>query len=285
LSKQHQQQTYLDGIKMTDFPKRANDVADKILANTSAIEREKLAHFSIDDLVSELARDAMIGTYEKLPNLVGEAFTYLDDCDKDGRLAGIFARLLTLGTITRWYTDDHDEQKSIRLDAVRDKESNRILETAEKDVEGNYIWHPSSEVYVKDLQCYTGRIVPCGAQLADLRSGFGRRLLVAGGLARIPGNAKFLLAAGLSGSYIQIHTHTPTLSEFNEPGWEACYLCIADLCRNIPTLSGFTGGSWFYDPALETVSPRLSYLRHTPLAGGANAICAYLASSSIITLG
>jgi hypothetical protein len=29
------------------------------------------------------------------------------------------------------------------------------------------------------------------------------------------------------------------------------------------------GASWFYDPALDEISPRLGYLRKTPIAGGA----------------
>lgn len=36
-----------------------------------------------------------------------------------------------------------------------------------------------------------------------------------------------------------------------------------------PSVRGMWGGSWFYDPALEEVSPRLSYLRKVPAENGA----------------
>ena len=32
---------------------------------------------------------------------------------------------------------------------------------------------------------------------------------------------------------------------------------------------GFCGASWFYDPQLENISPRLVYLAADPIAGGA----------------
>ena len=36
-----------------------------------------------------------------------------------------------------------------------------------------------------------------------------------------------------------------------------------------PEIRGMWGGSWFYDPALERISPRLEYLRSVPQDNGA----------------
>jgi hypothetical protein len=37
-----------------------------------------------------------------------------------------------------------------------------------------------------------------------------------------------------------------------------------------PDVLGMFGASWFYHPVLDTISPRLSYLRDVPLKGGAH---------------
>ena len=43
----------------------------------------------------------------------------------------------------------------------------------------------------------------------------------------------------------------------------------AELCRARPELAGMIGSSWFYDPPLTEISPRLAHLRLNPLNGGA----------------
>ena len=68
----------------------------------------------------------------------------------------------------------------------------------------------------------------------------------------------------------QIHTHTAYLNEFNDEGWRECYRVCADLYSLHPEVKGMFGGSWFYDPALAIVSPRLAYLSDVPREGGAH---------------
>ena len=89
------------------------------------------------------------------------------------------------------------------------------------------------------------------------------------GLAGVPTNLlKFARLGGFK-PYVQIHTHLSYLDEFNEEGWNECYRCCADLCRVRPELLGMFGSSWFYDPVLADISPRLDYLREIPVKGGA----------------
>jgi hypothetical protein len=47
-----------------------------------------------------------------------------------------------------------------------------------------------------------------------------------------------------------------------------------------PEIKGIWTGSWFNDPAIETVSPRLTYLRKMPQDNGAYAFYSNLASTS-----
>jgi hypothetical protein len=77
--------------------------------------------------------------------------------------------------------------------------------------------------------------------------------------------------ARLGGSFplYQIHAYTRHLSEFTEPGWEACYRRIARIMGDEPEVRGLYGGTWFFDPELQRVSPRLTYVRRLPIDDGA----------------
>ena len=127
-----------------------------------------------------------------------------------------------------------------------------------------------NERFVKDLRFASGLTVPCGAQVVDLRSVIGYAAS-ARWLLRHP-SAHHIGIALLSRQLVpwfRIHTESRYLDDFNEAGWDACYHRIAALLEDHPDVLGMAGTSWFYDPQLESVSPRLSYLRRRPVAGGA----------------
>lgn len=122
---------------------------------------------------------------------------------------------------------------------------------------------------LKDLGLVTLRLMAAAAQLLDTRCGIARSIVFRQGLAAVSSNLIEILRLGGFKPYIQIHTHLSYLDEFNEDGWNECYRCCADLYPSQPALLGMFGASWFYDPALAAISPRLNYLRDVPLAGGA----------------
>ena len=126
------------------------------------------------------------------------------------------------------------------------------------------------DYYYKDLAMATRMMFPSGAQVTEASCGFGVKQGLNGGLLD---SAKFLWLTLLQGGckdYYQIHTHTPELSEFNPQGWNDCYLRIAEMLELNPQVKGIFGGSWFYDPQLKDISPRLMYLQDVPLENGAS---------------
>lgn len=126
------------------------------------------------------------------------------------------------------------------------------------------------DFYFKDLAMAMRVMFPAGAQITEVSSGFGIKQGLRGGFVD---SAKFLwltlLQRGCKG-YYQIHTHIPELSEFNPQGWNDCYLRIAEMLELNPQVKGIFGGSWFYDPQLKEISPRLMYLQDVPLENGAS---------------
>jgi hypothetical protein len=124
--------------------------------------------------------------------------------------------------------------------------------------------------FVKDLRIASGLSVPCGVQDVDLRSIIGYRAS-ARCLLRYPSARYFgrVLRYGQIVPWFGIHTDSRYLEDFNEPGRDACFRRIAALLRRHREVLGLAGTSWYYDPGLVSVSPRLSYLRMRPVERGA----------------
>jgi hypothetical protein len=126
------------------------------------------------------------------------------------------------------------------------------------------------DAFRKDLSICLLLSFPCVAQVVEESGGVPRRAVLSGTLGQALRVLRHFASTGWPGGpYLEIHTHTPMLDGFTPAGWERCYELTADLLRLRPDCQGLVGGSWFYDPELAEISPRLSYLADTPLAGGA----------------
>jgi hypothetical protein len=126
------------------------------------------------------------------------------------------------------------------------------------------------DAFRKDLSICLLLSFHCVAQVVEETGVIPRRALLAGGPAQALRLGAWFAATGLrSGRYLEVHTHTPMLGDFNPAGWERCYELVAELLKARPNCLGMIGGSWFYDPALGGISPRLTYLTTMPIRGGA----------------
>jgi hypothetical protein len=126
-----------------------------------------------------------------------------------------------------------------------------------------------NDIFQKEFALSTMRLYAAGSQLIDHHSGIPRSILVKNGFIDIPRRLSIFMKFGGFKPFFEIHTHTAYLDEFNADGWNECYRCCSELYKIHPEILGMFGGSWFYDPALSEHSPRLNYLRETPLEGGA----------------
>ncbi|MGZ5884768.1 MAG: hypothetical protein ACXWJE_10430 [Burkholderiaceae bacterium] len=153
-----------------------------------------------------------------------------------------------------------------RVRAQQIRQLQRIASDADDTAEWLKIDH---DLFHKEFGIATLRLYVVGAQLADFRCGIPRSTLLKGGVQNLPKNVAKILRLGGFRKYFQLHTHKFMLDAFNEEGWNECYFCCAELYRLHPEVLGMYGSSWFYDPALDEISPRLAYLRAVPLAGGA----------------
>lgn len=126
--------------------------------------------------------------------------------------------------------------------------------------------------WAKDVRLVLVLSVPGGrSQILDLWSRIGPREVLRSGLEGHGWGPVFayLKAQGWRRIWLQNHTESRHTQDFNEAGWDRTWVTSAAICKARPEIAGMMGASWFYDPQLETISPRLAYLRLNPVNGGA----------------
>ncbi len=122
--------------------------------------------------------------------------------------------------------------------------------------------------FCKDLAVCSLRLVPVGFLVEE--SGIGSKFLFTGGVGQFIDGLSYTVRQmkGLKPFY-SIHLDMRYLRKnFSKEGWIRCYLNIADLLKRYPRIKGMIGGSWFYDPLLEELSPGLAHLRQIPEQNG-----------------
>ena len=165
-----------------------------------------------------------------------------------------------------------ESERFRRLPTLVGLHHGRQLERISQDMIGQQAewFNVDNDLFQKDLGITTFRLYAAGSQLIDPRCGVPRSYVLKGGLAEVPRRMRTILGLGGFKPYFQIHTHMSMLDTFNEQGWEDCYRGCVELYALFPQVRGMMGGSWFYDPALAEISPRLAYLREVPLKNGAH---------------
>jgi hypothetical protein len=128
----------------------------------------------------------------------------------------------------------------------------------------------TDDFFIKDIRFVLGLSIPCGAQIVDLISKVRLRsvLLSLFRSRNISAIIRYARVKGY-GPWFRSHNESRYLTDFNELGWHNCYLRIAELLERRQNIRGMVGTTWFYDPQLIEISPRLAYLQQRPLEHGA----------------
>ena len=148
-----------------------------------------------------------------------------------------------------------------------------VLEDFSKQPDDYY--NHRCDSFVLDVMVCSLRSIPIGgAWIIEIRS-VGLRPFFGGGVKQFFSYLYFIIfkARGFS-PYVTTHTAVRTLRHFNEDQMNLVYLRIAELMKLNPRIKGFYRRSWFLDPNLEDISPKLGYLRKVPLQNGAKLFAA-----------
>jgi hypothetical protein len=128
----------------------------------------------------------------------------------------------------------------------------------------------ADDLFQKEFGIVSLRLYVAGSNLVDYRCGVPHSFILREGLPKAWTNLRVMMRIGGFRPYFQGHIHRFNLDSLNEHGREDFYRCCVELYALHPQVLGMFCSSWYYDPALDAISPRLSYLRTTPLAGGAH---------------
>jgi hypothetical protein len=126
------------------------------------------------------------------------------------------------------------------------------------------------DYFAKDVRYALGLTVPCGALQIDLSYSVGPKLILRDIRASrsLAAASAYLRARGW-GRWYNDHLDLRDMSEFTPAGWTACFARFAEVLALNPTVRGVTGISWFYDPKVAEISPRLAYVQVTQTENGA----------------
>lgn len=129
----------------------------------------------------------------------------------------------------------------------------------------------SNDKFSKDLSLCLLRLIPMGAQKANI-NGIPRRIMLkAGPASGLKMFANVSMEMGGFRPLYELHTDehdSSALFEFTPDGWDRFYVRAASMMELNKDIKGIFGISWFFDPQLERISPRLSFLRERPLKNG-----------------
>lgn len=126
------------------------------------------------------------------------------------------------------------------------------------------------EYYAKDLRYALGLTLPCGALQFDAYHALGPKLILhdvtySKSLSTVWSYTK---AIGV-GRWYNVHIDLRTMRDFNPAGWTRHCKLMAEVLNRNRAVRGVLGVGWFYDPALEEISPEISYIQKTQTASGA----------------
>lgn len=154
------------------------------------------------------------------------------------------------------------------IEALRARTFSRIV--SDMRAPRRRFYRHGNDLFAKDFALCRGKLLPGGVELIDRSAGIGRRVLIEGGVAGLPGRARFFL--GELGGFkpvFETHFDRRLIGEFHAEGYAAFYARLADLLALNPQIRGAASGSWWHDPHLTAISPELGFINAIPESAGA----------------
>ncbi len=144
----------------------------------------------------------------------------------------------------------------------------RIVDSLDTNAPGFYLY--PNENFCKDVAICSQRMIPAGMRLIQEYSGVPRSLLWRHGPRQFfKGLWYFTFETRGFRTICEPHSDSRDFSEFTPEGLTRFCLRLAEFFELNPHVKGWFGDSWFYDPYVAVISPRLWYIRQIPEEGGA----------------
>lgn len=242
------------------------DRAKELLLGIQRANREVLQLYRPDAIISEFDRIPDSASYHQVPSRPRSNWALLVNDTSHGAF-DVVVRAVLLELIIQFEQRATLKQYTAEILQCFDNSISRILHQVDDSAFQGY--STPNDRLLKDLAICRQHMFPAGAQVVEPNSAFTRTLLYCKDGKQAAAFVRLMYEVGGNSHFYQIHTHLSEMDEFNPTGWDECYSRLAGMMLKHPRVRGMYGGSWFYDPALEMISPRLAYLRQRPQENGA----------------
>ncbi len=222
--------------------------------------------YPMEDTVARLADSPLFSNYCHLTPGAEAIFAAVHERYGEPVLS-LYSKALLIDLIARFTGETENHRYSPAIVTQFEANFRRIIDEIRNGARGYY--QTQDDIFFKDLAICRQKLVPAGAEVFEPHSGFSRSVVKAGGVGQA---VRFLaaLAFDLVGHHplYQYHTHLATMEDFSKEGFDRFYVRVAEMLELNPNVRGLFANSWFYDPILEDISPRLTYLRTVPETNG-----------------
>jgi hypothetical protein len=141
----------------------------------------------------------------------------------------------------------------------------RIIDQVEADPSFAIFEHDS---FQKDLWLTRVVMIPAFAQVWWPHSGLSAKAVLRRGARSA---AYVFLRCGGRQPFLEGHTHDPVAKSYwNEKGWREALRLAALALPGLPQARGIFGTAWFYDPAVPSISPRISFAQDLQVGLGSH---------------
>lgn len=178
--------------------------------------------------------------------------------------------LVELMTISVEVVLQHDMDKHLPKSAIEAVNNwfqdlcRRIQEAGDDEFDNNDLFH--KDLAIAALNMWPSNFI-CHYEPRPLP----RRSIFSCSIRQIVSAAQALISLGnRSQNMYEVHVEDRRLTpHFLQDGWRNFYLELSERIESEPGISGIFGKAWFWDASMKEHSPRMSYLRDLPEAGGA----------------
>jgi hypothetical protein len=173
----------------------------------------------------------------------------------------VYHRLLLLTLVEQNHTVIYSSDSPDEIRRLYDDYFEKIIQQVLINEDEFYRY--SNDKFCKDLALCRLKMIPVGAVIME-QARFPKRFLVKKGVGQFVQGICFIVRElkvlwPLYQMHLDSRPGSASLAEFNPDGWKRTFVIIAELLKTQPHIRGAFGSGWFCDPALEAISPNLSF--------------------------
>jgi hypothetical protein len=239
-------------------PEELNKPSIKIRNDLNKIRKDLLNKYPLEHYVNKLYARPETATYRFIPPDI-QIF-----CDNVSRHGGrqalqLYHKLVALDLIRR------NQAKLGELNLPRSIKDLYMkafeIITGEIDLNPDEFYEYSNDKFRKDLNLCALKLIPIGPAVIEL-SAVPKGFLFKKGVGQFV-KGLFFIAFQVGGfkQLYQGHLYLRGLADYNSDEWDRAYRRLADLLKIEAPVKGYFGYGWYFDPQIETISPRLAYKR------------------------